>query len=262
MSGMPKSKIPWCERSWSPVTGCTPCSEGCLKCYAQSMLKRFPRMGGPGVMLHPERLDQPARTKRPSLVFVCPMADLFHEAVPDYFIGAALSFVDTALQHTFLILTKRPERMCRVLGQATPPAANLALGVSVENQKCADARIPLLLATPAAMRFVSIEPMLGPVDISPWLWVEDSRDYGQGCREYGLDFVILGGENGPGARPMNLHWARSVRDQCKASGVPFFFKGWGDAEERRQLTDAQPVPAMPREFPAWCADLAKNCKLT
>jgi protein gp37 len=167
-------------------------------------------------------LDKPLHWRKPCKIFVCSMGDLFHQAVPTEFIYKVFDVMKSCPQHTFLVLTKRPQRMspepkdgiCIIF-------KNIWLGVSVENQKRADERIPILLQIPAAKRFVSIEPMLGLVDL------ERGRYF---LTEPGprLDWVILGGESGPKARPMNPDWVRSVRDQCKAAGVPFFFKQWGE----------------------------------
>lgn len=228
------SKIEWTDSTWSPVTGCTKVSEGCDHCYAETIAHRFAGTkaypNGFDVTLRPERLDQPLRWKRPRKVFVNSMSDLFHEDVPDDYIARVFAVMALAPQHTFQVLTKRPGRMRSLLssedfksavflategrfeGYFPWPLPNVWLGTSVENQKWADVRIPLLLDTPTAVRFLSCEPLLGPVELSPWL----------------LDWVICGGESGPGARPMHPDWARSLRDQCQATTVPFHFKQWGE----------------------------------
>ena len=201
-------------------------------------------------------LDQPLRWRRPRRIFVNSTSDLFHEAIPDDWIDRVFAVMALAPRHTFQVLTKRPERMREYfmhddgfgrwgyiehfarqmltkMGKAQPQRKTLAhhggsnmphvwLGVSVEDQATADARIPPLLATPAAKRFISAEPLLGPVDLTPWLGDDGA------LAPLSLDWVIAGGESGPGARPMHPDWARSLRDQCAAAGVAFFFKQWGE----------------------------------
>lgn len=256
-----KTRIEWTDATWNPVTGCTKVSEGCDHCYAETIAHRFAGTAaypnGFDVTLRPERLDQPLRWRRPRRIFVNSMSDLFHKDVPDEYIARVFAVMALAPQHTFQVLTKRPGRMrslftsvdfWRTVGyicddagnpDVAPdrlhPAPNVWLGVSVENQKWADVRIPELLATPAAVRFLSCEPLLGPVDLAPWLWegVKQPTDYGTGVEydvapSYALDWVIVGGESGAGARPMHPAWARSLRDQCTAAGVPFLFKQWGE----------------------------------
>lgn len=235
------TKISWTNRVWNPVSGCSPVSEGCRHCYASRMAKRLAgRCGYPAaphqfdVTLHPERLDMPLKWKKPCRVFVDSMSDLFHEDVPDGFISGIWMRMMVASQHTFQILTKRPERMATLVPQlfrdiiSDQPTIlpNLWLGASVENQQTADERIPWLLKTPAVVRFVSVEPMLGPVD----LWKADYPAPGGGKQGAvtswpgGLDWVICGCESGPGARPMNPGWARNLKNQCQAAGTPFFLK--------------------------------------
>jgi protein gp37 len=246
------SKIEWTEATWNPVTGCTKVSPGCDHCYAETFAERW--RGVPGhhfergfdVTLRPERLTQPLHWKRPRRVFVNSMSDLFHEAVPDEYIVAVFGTMAQTPQHTYQVLTKRHGRMRSLLGGGMFrqrfafgwPLPNVWLGVSVEDQKWADIRIPALLRTPAAVRFLSCEPLLGPVDLKRSVWTMGSeRGHGLtasfvhagGCcdRFHGIDWVIAGGESGPGARPMVPAWARSLRDQCTDAGVPFFFKQWG-----------------------------------
>lgn len=256
-----RTKIEWCDASWSPVTGCTKVSAGCANCYAERMFTRFygPRKADPStwgknaarfsqVVCHPDRLDQPLHWRKPRRVFVCSMGDLFHEDVPDNFILNVLGAMCRAPQHIYMILTKRAERMrdfCK--HYCVMVSKNLWLGVTVENQETANERIPLLLRTPAAVRFVSVEPMLGPVDIEPFISVYDKNGEPSGprCNPDGTDalgWVICGGETGPGARPMRPDWARSLRDQCQAAGVPFFFE---------QMSRKAEIPSdlMIREFP-------------
>jgi len=218
--------IEWTEKTWNPVTGCTKVSQGCKNCYAERIAERFwGERAFTDVQCHPERLDQPLRWRKPCRVFVNSMSDLFHEAVPDEFIAQVLALAGDAPQHVYQVLTKRPERMRKILseicafGNCRPPA-NLWLGVSIENQKTADDRIAVLLETPAAVRWVSAEPLLGAVDLN-------NIRIGHVCLP-GIDWVVCGGESGPGARPMHPDWARALRDQCLSAGVPFFFKQWGE----------------------------------
>ncbi|GAC70814.1 DUF5131 family protein [Gordonia soli] len=256
------TKIEWTDETWNPVTGCTklsPASPGCENCYASTFAERF--RGTPGhyfengfdVQLRPDKLDQPLRWRRPRKVFVNSMSDLFHEAVPDEYIAQVFAVMALAPRHTFQVLTKRHGRMRSLLGSADfaqavadavafdsdlPtdggafsvadwPLLNVWLGVSTENQQWADIRIPALLDTPAAVRFISAEPLLGPIELSVDAL---GRYYGGDPREDepGLDWVIVGGESGRGARPMNPDWARELRDQCVGGGVPFLFKQWGE----------------------------------
>ena len=259
------TKIEWATESWNPITGCSPVSEGCEHCYARRMAKRLRgRCGYPEddpfkVTFHPDKLFQPMKWKKPRIIFVCSMGDLFHEDAELSWQNKIWNHVITeppCYHHIFLILTKRPKRLrafIQSLGywgdsdemQSIFP--HIWLGVSVENQKQADARIPVLLQIPAERRFVSIEPMLGPIILShikigtrykpqgkadPLYLNALKGDYffgDEGDYEIGaLDWVIVGGESGPGARPMHPDWPRSVRDQCQEAEVPFFFKQWGE----------------------------------
>lgn len=250
---MVDTNISWADKVWNPVTGCTKVSAGCKNCYAERMSKRlagrcgYPKDNPFAVTLHPEKLSEPLHWKKPSRIFVCSMGDLFHEAVPDKFIDKVFTAIALSPQHTFLVLTKRPERMVSIIpwfkarlaarDGSRWPIPNVMLGVSVEDQQTADERIPLLLQTPAAKRFVSYEPALGPVDFRR-LNVAGAT-YNALLGEYrtksdlydgkvALDQIIMGGESGPGARPMHPDWARSVRDHCQAAGLSFFFKQWGE----------------------------------
>jgi protein gp37 len=262
-----KTGIEWTEATWNPVTGCAKVSQGCKNCYA---LREWPRMAAAkhtvyfgreftDVQCHPERLDQPLRWRRPRRIFVNSMSDLFHADVPDEFIDRVFAIMGLCFAmergHTFQVLTKRTDRMRQYLsnpdtvwmvtramkalgpelpGENSPPTwplPNVWLGVSVEDQETADERIPLLLDTPAAVRWISAEPLLGPVDLlaTP---AGDILCRCGGCmemtRDTRLDWVIVGGESGPKARPMSPDWARGLRDQCAAAGVPFMFKQWGE----------------------------------
>ena len=230
------TRIEWTDEIWNPVTGCSHVSEGCRNCYAERLALRKLQPYDTGlpwtkqnaeanVKLHPERLEIPLRWKRPRRVFVNSMSDLFHEHVPVEFVDCVFKSMAFCLHHTFQVLTKRPERMCvyakggveRAGLVRSWPLPNVHLGVSVENQETVGKRIPLLLETPAAVRFVSAEPLLGLIDLSPHIKAGA-----------GIDQVIVGGESGPGARPMHPQWARSIRDQCIEMGVAFFFKQWGE----------------------------------
>lgn len=259
-----KTEISWTDATWNPVTGCTKVSPGCLNCYAESLTARF-QWDGPfvswtvkaqraagvsAVTLHPDRLDIPLRWRKPRRIFVNSMSDLFHEDVPGKFISDVFITMSMASQHTFQILTKRPERMQKFVTAwveygGHPPVQNILpnvqLGVSVENQRWADERIALLLQTPAAVRFISAEPLLGAVEFDPtWLgWEVIGYDHGARKQIIDhwtkgihtprdkppmIDWVIAGGESGKGRRPADPDWFRSIRDQCVAAGVPFFLK--------------------------------------
>lgn len=214
------TRIQWTDATWNPVTGCTKVSAGCKHCYAE---RAFPRVYGnrefADVRTHPNRLDQPLRWKRPRRVFVNSMSDLFHEDVPVDFVLRCWLTMMHAGRHTFQILTKRPARMRSILTSASfssiKPMPHIWLGVSVEDQATADERIPLLLQTPAAVRFVSYEPALGPVDFTRWI------------RHAGIDWIIVGGESGPKARPFDVQWARNTIAQGRAAGVACFVKQLG-----------------------------------
>lgn len=241
---MSKTKIDWADMVWNPVTGCTPISEGCQHCYAERMAKRLQLMApkkysqGFAVKCHPEALSEPLKIKKPQRIFVCSMGDLFHDDVPDDFILKVLEVAEKAPQHTFIVLTKRPGRALQLFHNwglvpddflGVPPSGeafpkNIWFGVTVENQTRADERISLLLEIPAAVRFVSVEPMLSAVDLA-YLCFNGADSFGT---LPGLDWIICGGETGPDARPMHPDWVRSLRDQCKAAEVPFFFKQWGE----------------------------------
>ncbi len=310
-----KTKIEWCDATWNPIAGCTRVSEGCRNCYAERLAHRF---AGPGqhyegltvlrngalgwsgnVTFYEPRLREPLKWRKPRRIFVNSMSDLFHEAVTDEMRDRIFAVMALCPQHTFQVLTKRPERMRdyfddlegreQAIGVAAGkmldgnwiwnegkqfrkaiehliatslgleddgerqaeerllPLPNVWLGVSVEDQKTADARIPLLLQTPAALRFVSCEPLLGPVDLERITESDDGTRWWRTCLESGdiwrsehgevsdgpefptrVDWVICGGESGPGARPMHLDWVRSLREQANGAAVPFFFKQWGD----------------------------------
>jgi protein gp37 len=267
------TKIEWTDETWNVVTGCTKVSPGCDNCYAETIAHRFAGSkafpNGFDVTLHEARISQPLRWKRSARVFVNSMSDLFHADVPDDFIARVFAVMSLSPQHTFQVLTKRPGRMRSLLsnreflalvddhreqlrpdcGDFAWPLPNVWLGVSVENQKWADIRIPALLETPAAVRFLSCEPLLGPIDLFAGDHSTHERDF-DGNDDYicldcstderhvpwrvidrsnlGIDWVIVGGESGPKSRAMHPDWARSLRDQCATAGVPFFMKQWGE----------------------------------
>jgi protein gp37 len=255
------TKIEWTEATWNPTTGCDRCSPGCDNCYALTMAARLkgmgqakyqddgnPRTSGPGFKLtvHPDTLDMPLRWRKPRRVFVNSMSDLFHPDVPDEFVAAVFAVMHQTPRHTFQVLTKRPQRQSQLtgswafvekVGEAIDalyndpddqllrppwPPTNVWLGTSIESDRYAW-RADHLRATPAAVRFLSLEPLLGPLP---------SLDL------TGIDWVIVGAESGPGARPMDLDWVRDIRDRCVAAGIPFFFKQ--DAYHGRKI----PLPKL------------------
>jgi protein gp37 len=243
-----RTAIEWTEATWNPITGCSKVSPGCAHCYAETLSLRFrysalpwiPENAAKNVILHPDRLDQPLRWRRPRLVFVNSMSDLFHELVPFSFVSRVFDVMSECPRHTFQILTKRPERMLEY-ARSTDVAvlSNVWLGVSIENSRFTW-RAETLKEVPAAVRFVSAEPLLGS------LFESGSRR--APLNVGGLDWVIAGGESGPAARPVDIGWARELRDVCAAIGVPFFFKQWGGRTPKaggRELDDRL-HDAMPR----------------
>ena len=214
---MNKTKIPWCDYTWNPITGCTKVSEGCKNCYAHAIADRF--SGGDfSVKYHSDRLQQPFREKKPSRIFVCSMSDIFHDNVKADEISSIIGVIANCQRHTFIILTKRPESMlvamiakcCQVRELVYLP--NLWLGVTVENQQRANERIPLLLETPACCRFISAEPLLERIDISGFVGHDK------------LDWVIAGPETGPKARYCDDLWIDDIGEQCRYEDTPFFDK--------------------------------------
>lgn len=297
--------IEWTDETWNPVTGCTKVSPGCDHCYAETFYERFNGKGSfSNIKLHSERLAQPLRWRKTRRVFVNSMSDLFHADVPAEFIAEVFAVMAACPQHTFQILTKRHARMRSLLSSSSFasdvrarqgkgvrargglfdewPLPNVWLGVSVESQQWADIRVPALLDTPAAIRFLSCEPLLGPVDLASSLpaatcrcgHLETDHSSGHrtegcqggngswenpicGCRKlrgeqahnlgdpyanHGLHWVIAGGESGPDARPMHPDWARSLRDQCTNANVPFFFKQWGSWAPTGHTGIGRPAP--------------------
>jgi protein gp37 len=225
------SRIAWCDATWNPIVGCSPVSAACDHCYAARMGKRLAgRCGYPRefsqVTFREDSLDQPLRWRKPRRIFVCSMGDLFHEEARNEDRMRIWNVMCKAHWHTFLVLTKRAEEMyewCRVYGCPE----NVWTGVTAENQETLDDRLVHLLRVASKVRFLSCEPMLGKIDIGTSI----ALAY-RGCKTDGMErdieWVIAGGESGPGARPTHPEWVRSLRDQCAAGGVPFFFKQWGE----------------------------------
>jgi len=215
------SKIEWTESTWNPVTGCTKISIGCLNCYAERMARRLKAMGqsnyrnGFKVTCHRHTLDIPLRWKKPQMIFVNSMSDLFHESVPVDFIHQIFDVMHKASWHTFQILTKRSLRLLELDNKISWPM-NVWMGVSVENSEYTY-RINHLRSTHAQIKFMSLEPLLGPVE---------------NLNLTEIDWVIVGGESGPGARPIHEEWITNIRDQCLISQIPFFFKQWGGVRKK------------------------------
>ena len=284
-----KSNIEWTDATWTTITGCARVSPGCANCYAERMtatrLREQPKYKGLAVItpageqhwtgeirLHESELATPLSWLKPRMVFVNSMSDTFHNDVPKYFLDRLFSFMARCSQHTFQVLTKRAERMRDYMQSnlvAPPPNVwlcgapppNVWLGVSVEDQKRADQRIPLLLQTPASVRFLSVEPLLSPIELNVPAYVESGTwgmTVGPKCgltaRPWSpatVDWVIVGGESGPGARPCKVEWIRSVVQQCKAANVPCFVKQLGSALRRGKGGDMNewPEDLRVREFP-------------
>jgi len=261
---MAATKIEWATDVWNPCTGCTPISAGCANCYAKRMASRLKgRFGYPAgkpfkVTLHPEKLDEPLRWKKPRRVFVCSMGDLFHEDVPDGFISQVFGVMSLAWEHTFIVLTKRPQRMaewlrtaCEKVHDASRPIAeiiqcrshsrnlwplpNLWLGTTAENQTAYEDRIEWLLKCPATVTFLSLEPLLGPIDLTATYATHD------GLRGR-IHWLIAGPETGPRARPCNPDWIGSAINQAKAAGIKVFVKAF-------PLKDR--VSKDPESWPGW-----------
>ena len=233
-----KSSIEWTESSWNPVTGCTKISAGCAHCYAERMAKRLHAMGQPNyrngfqVTCHPDTLELPLKWKKSQMIFVNSMSDLFHKDVPTRFVEEIFFTMNQARWHTFQVLTKRADRLAQLAPRLkwTP---NVWMGVTVENAKHVD-RIDRLREVPATVRFLSLEPLLGPL---PELDLAN------------IDWVIVGGESGPGARPMDPAWVLDLRDQCLDAGVAFFFKQWGGVRKKKagRLLEKRTWDQMPHE---------------
>ena len=217
-----KSSIEWTESTWNPLTGCTKVSPGCKHCYAERMAKRLHAMGQPNyangfkLTLHPQALEIPLSWKKPQMIFVNSMSDLFHKDVPAAFIQQVFDVMHRAHWHTFQVLTKRSERLLELDQQIEWPDT-VWMGVSVENQDYTF-RIDHLRQTNAKIKFLSLEPLLGPLP---------NLDL------HGINWAIVGGESGPGARPILEEWVVEIRDQCRGAHVPFFFKQWGGVHKKR-----------------------------
>lgn len=291
---MSTTKIEWTEKSWNPIIGCSKVSDGCKNCYAETMTCRIynmlnkvkqtpkendtwlhfgkvikfygedekPYMFNGNVELLPDRLEQPLHWRKPCRIFVNSMSDLFHEKVPFEFIDKVFDIICKCPQHTFQILTKRPERMydywmnsTGTIGGVVNIPKNAQLGVSVENQDTADERIPILLQIPAAVRWISYEPALGGLSLR-WLGnrkindeiMNKTGELGEYDVAKKLDWVACGGESGPGARDIDLDWARKVRDDCKNAGVPFFMKQLCKNGRKIKFEDF-PVDLQIRQYP-------------
>ena len=235
------SSIEWTESTWNPVTGCNKMGPGCRHCYAERMAERLQAMGQPNyrngfkLTLQPRALDLPLRWKKPQTIFVNSMSDLFHEDVPLEFIQRVFGVMRSAHWHRFQVLTKRAGRVAAHDHQLDW-APNVWMGVSVEAERYLP-RIAELNTTGAAVKFLSLEPLLGPLP---------------GLNLNGIDWVIVGGESGPRATPMQEEWVLEIRDQCVASGVPFFFKQWGGVNKKRagRVLQGRTWDAMPRDAAA------------
>jgi protein gp37 len=211
------SSIEWTEQTWNPTTGCTKVSPGCRNCYAETMARRLRAMGAGGyekgfdLVIHPERLDQPLKRKKPTTYFVNSMSDLFHEGIPDDFLDQVMDVMRNTPRHTYQVLTKRSQRLPQYFATRECPP-NLWLGVSVEDKRYGLPRIDHLRQVDAVVRFLSVEPLLedlGRIDLT------------------GIHWVIVGGESGHRARPMRAEWVENIRIHAQEVGVPFFFKQWG-----------------------------------
>lgn len=239
------SNIEWTEMTWNPVTGCRKVSQGCKHCYAERMARRLYAMGaerykhGFTPTLHYDLIDLPKRWKKGRVIFVNSMSDLFQDEVPDDFIRRVFSTMESCPQHVFQILTKRSERL-RELGDRLPWPGHVWMGVSVEDSRVVE-RIRDLVAVPAQVRFLSCEPLIGPLGNLPLK---------------GIHWVIVGGESGPGARPMRPEWVESIHRQCRRKNVPFFFKQWGGV--RKDLTGRQLHGRTYDEMPSM-SGLAREC---
>jgi protein gp37 len=240
-----RSRIEWTDATWNPVRGCTKVSPGCKHCYAETLAERFrdvaghPFEQGFDLRLVPEKLTEPFQWATPRMVFVNSMSDVFHEDIPDEYVCSIADVMLTARWHTYQLLTKRAARLQALLSLRLSKAArapHIWWGVSVEDRKYGVPRIELLRASNAAVKFLSIEPLLedlGAIDLS------------------GINWIIVGGESGPGARPMDPAWVRSLRDQARLAGVPFFFKQWGGVHkaEAGRMLDGQLHSAFPTRPP-------------
>ncbi len=250
------SRIEWTDATWNPIRGCTKISPGCAHCYAETFAERFrgvaghPYEQGFDLRLVPGKLADPLRWRTPKMVFVNSMSDLFHQDVPDAYIQDVVEVMLRADWHTYQVLTKRSERLRELLQtklRQASTAEQIWWGVSVENRRDGLPRVDDLRASPARTRFLSVEPLLedlGPFDLT------------------GIHWVIVGGESGPGARPMNKDWVTAIRDHCQTSGVPFFFKQWGGTRKGKTGRASMAKPMMrylPEAFdPSWMTTIEKR----
>jgi protein gp37 len=231
-----QTAIEWSDSTWNPVTGCTKISPGCKHCYAERMAIRLAGMNQPRyrngfkVTLQPDLVRLPLRWRQPRVIFVNSMSDLLHEETPESFIAEVFQTMLDAHWHTFQILTKRAERLAEIAGRLPWPI-NVWMGVSVESPRYLN-RVERLRQVPGAVRFLSVEPLLARIPSLPMT---------------GIDWVIVGGESGPGARPMEAGWVREIRDRCVAEGIPFFFKQWGGTRKNRtgRILDGRTWDEMP-----------------
>lgn len=238
------SAIEWTDATWNPVTGCTKISPGCKHCYASRMAKRLHAMGQPryrngfAVTLQADLVHQPSQWRTPRRIFVNSMSDLFHEDVPEGYIRRIFAEMQAAHWHSYQVLTKRADRL-RDMAARLPWPSSVWMGVSVESEAYLP-RVRDLVSAPAAVRFLSVEPLLGRIRRLPLR---------------GIDWVIVGGESGPRARPMEGEWAREIRDQCLDRGVAFFFKQWGGVRKDRtgRELDGRTWDEMPMAKPRWSA---------
>jgi len=285
------TKIEWADRVWNPVTGCTKISPGCAHCYAEKFAKRlqnnpkaWPKyLNGFAPTMHHNELRLPISWQRPSRIFVCSMADLFHEDIPFEFIDKVMATIAHCFWHTFLVLTKRPIRMLEYFTQAKVnsfmyvaragqgvsqddnrmnvrlaclsgidiegrawPLNNLWLGVSAENQQTFDSRVSSLLTIPAVIRFVSLEPLLEEIDIYHQIRYGEWDRNQSNDHTQKLHWVIAGGETGSGARPVNSDWVKCLRYQCHSANIPFFFKHWGGHKSNGRLLNGKEYLQFPK----------------
>lgn len=236
---MSKSKIEWTGSTWNPITGCTKYSDGCTNCYAEKMANRLKNMGlkkyenSFTLTLHYENIEDPLSMKKPQTIFVCSMSDIFHKDVPDEFILKLFEVMNKAHWHTFQVLTKRAERI-KELNDSITWTKNIWLGTTVESQKVIH-RIDYLRESGAYIKFLSIEPLLTPIN---------------DLKLKNIDWVIVGGESGAKARPMLKEWVIDIKNQCKAQDVPFFFKQWGGKNKKKagRLLDNTTYDEMPKKI--------------
>ena len=234
-----KSKIEWTESTWNPVSGCNKVSRGCDNCYAERMAKRLQAMGTRGyengfeVTLHPESLEKPLKMKKPQVIFVNSMSDIFHDRIPDEYIIQIFEVMNKAYWHTFQVLTKRPKRLKKISDKLnwTP---NIWMGVTVEANEYID-RVDYLRDCPATIKFLSIEPLIASVDKLNYT---------------GIDWVIVGGESGYGAREIKKEWVLEIQKKCVKSNIYFFFKQWGGVNKKKtgRLLNGKTYDAMPIPF--------------